>query len=316
MLSIPIVNAVSGAALGGRLPSPGWRTRFAPAPTGYLHLGHLVNAIHVWGLARAYGGQVVLRIEDHDRTRCRAEYESALLEDLEWLGFTPDEGDVASFRAGPTRFRQSDNGSAYRLALLSLESLGRVYPCICSRRDVMKMIGPTAAGEEARYPGTCFRTPPAAERTSARRVHLDADAVRVQDLALGELIQTPIDQCGDVLACDRFGSWTYQFAAVVDDFDQQIDVVIRGEDLLNSTGRQVLLSRMLGRVEPPQFLHHALLRDVDGRKLSKSSHDTSLRQLRADGATAASLLGEAAWLVGLQPSRTPISASDLPALFL
>lgn len=308
-------DAVTGATLGKRLPSPGWRTRFAPAPTGYLHLGHLVNAIHVWGLARAYGGQVVLRIEDHDRTRCRAEYESALLEDLEWLGLAPDEGDPVTFRDGPTRYRQSDNGGAYQQALHRLESLGRVYPCTCSRRDILKIVGPTASGDEARYPGTCFRAPADCDRTRARRVHLDADVITVHDLALGEQVQTPVAQCGDLLVRDRFGHWTYQFAVVVDDFDQQIDVVIRGEDLLNSTGRQVLLSRMMGRVQPPQFLHHGLLRHADGRKLSKASHDTSLRELRARGETAESLLGQAACMAGLQPFNRAISASDLPALF-
>lgn len=259
---------------------------------------------------------MVLRIEDHDRTRCRPEYESALLEDLEWLGLTPDEGDIEAFRAGPTTFRQSDNGSAYQQALFRLESLGRVYPCICSRRDILAIVGPTAAGDEARYPGTCLRTPVTTDRTSARRVQLDADVITVVDLALGEQVQTPVDQCGDVLVRDRFGLWTYQFAVVVDDYDQQIDVVIRGADLLNSTGRQVLLGRMLGRIEPPLFLHHALVRHEDGRKLSKASHDTSLRELRAAGATAASLLGEAAWRVGLQPTARPVSADDLPTLFV
>ncbi len=316
MLSANKRVAVTGETLGRLLPAPGWRTRFAPAPTGYLHLGHLVNAIYVWGLARAYGGHVVLRIEDHDRTRCRAEYEDALLEDLEWLGLTPDEGHVTDFRAGPTRFRQSDNGSAYLEALHRLESLGRVYPCSCSRRDILNITGPTAAGEEARYPGTCFVRPASTEQTHARRVHLDPDAITVNDLALGEQVQTPADQCGDLLVRDRFGLWTYQFAVVVDDFDQQIDVVIRGEDLADSTGRQVLLSRMLGRVQPPQFLHHGLVRHPDGRKLSKASHDTSLRELQAQGASAASLLGDAAWLVGLQPSNTPISADQLPTLFV
>lgn len=259
---------------------------------------------------------MVLRIEDHDRTRCRPEYESALLEDLEWLGLTPDEGDIEAFRAGPTTFRQSDNGGAYQQALFRLESLGRVYPCICSRRDILAIVGPTAAGDEARYPGTCLRTPVTTDRTSARRVQLDADVITVVDLALGEQVQTPVDQCGDVLVRDRFGLWTYQFAVVVDDYDQQIDVVIRGADLLNSTGRQVLLGRMLGRIEPPLFLHHALVRHEDGRKLSKASHDTSLRELRAAGATAASLLGEAAWRVGLQPTARPVSADDLPTLFV
>ena len=298
-----------------QLPSPGWRTRFAPAPTGYLHLGHLVNAIHVWGLARAYGGHVVLRLEDHDRTRCRPEYEAALLEDLDWLGFVPDEGHIIHFRAGATIYRQSDNALAYETALRNMDAKGLTYACVCSRRDVQRRAGPVVSGEEARYDGACRNAHVPLDSTRARRVRLDADEVVFQDLALGEQRQRPSEQCGDVLVRDRFGHWTYQFAVVVDDRDQQIDVVIRGEDLLSSTGRQVMLARMLGRERAPQFLHHPLIRHADGRKLSKASHDTSLRELRAGGATAAALIGEAAFRGGANAGDEPIAASEVARLF-
>jgi len=305
----------SGALLGDRLPASGWRTRFAPAPTGHLHLGHLVNAIHVWGIARAFGGSVLLRVEDHDLTRCKPEYDAALLEDLEWLGFVPDHGSVAEFRAGATPYRQSDNGSAYERALAGLEHAGRVYPCTCSRRDVLRLVGAVAAGEEPCYPGTCRDAKRAPDATRARRVHLDAAVVRFDDLRLGVQEQQPAAQCGDVLVRDRFGHWTYQFGVVVDDCDQQVDVVIRGEDLLSSTGRQVLLGELLGRTAPPQFLHHPLLRHADGRKLSKAASDTSLRALRLGGATAASLIGEAAAQCGLLEVARPIDAADVATLF-
>ena len=119
-------------SLAERLPPAGWRTRFAPAPTGYLHLGHLVNALHVWGIARAHGGHVVLRVEDHDRTRCRPQYEQALLDDLDWLGLEPDEGHGSGYRVkrglqggGELHpFRQSDNGARYDAALAGLEARG------------------------------------------------------------------------------------------------------------------------------------------------------------------------------------------------
>ncbi len=274
-----------------------------------------MNAIHVWGLARAFGGHVVLRLEDHDRTRCRPEYETALLEDLEWLGFIPDEGDIASFRAGATPLRQSDNGAAYAEALDWLVHEQRVYPCVCSRRDILAVTGPIAPGEEARYPGTCRVTPQPPERTRARRVHLDDDAVAFDDLLLGMQRQVPSRECGDVLVRDRFGHWTYQFAVAVDDLDQRIEVVIRGEDLLSSTGRQVLLARLLGREPQALFVHHPLIRHEDGRKLSKAAHDTSLRELRADGASAAMLIGEAAWRAGLVPVSRPVEAGEVGALF-
>ncbi len=297
------------------MPSPGWRTRFAPAPTGLLHLGHLVNAIHVWGMARAHDGRVVLRIEDHDRTRCRAEYESALLDDLDWLGFVPDEATTDSFRRGPSRYRQSDNGGAYEMALRLLVAQYRVYACVCSRRDIQQSVGTTAPGEEPRYPGTCREAALPFTSTRARRVHLDDDTVSVHDLLLGVQEQHPAAECGDVLVRDRFGHWTYQFAVVVDDYDQGIDVVIRGEDLLPSTGRQVLLGRLLGRVDPPRYLHHPLIRHADGRKLSKAAHDTSLQSLRESGATPASLIGEAAFRCGLTTAPRPLQARDVAALF-
>jgi glutamyl-tRNA synthetase/glutamyl-Q tRNA(Asp) synthetase len=305
----------SGALFGDRFPVSGWRTRFAPAPTGYLHLGHLVNAIHVWGLAQRYGGVVVLRVEDHDLTRCRPEYEAALLEDLEWLGFVPHEASVSSFRAGPTAYRQSDNGLAYREAIGTLEAQQLVYPCTCSRRDILRAVGPVAEGEEPRYPGTCRTLGHASTITRARRMIIKPEHVSFFDLRLGAQEQTPADDCGDVLVRDRFGHWTYQFAVTVDDRDQRIDVVIRGEDLLSSTGRQILIARALGRANAPQYFHHTLLRTTEGRKLSKAAGDTSLRELRAAGASAAQLIGNAAFRAGLQPTPAPISAADVVQLF-
>ncbi len=305
----------TGASLGERLPSSEWRTRFAPAPTGYLHLGHLVNATYVWGLARAFGGRVVLRVEDHDLTRCKPEYETALLEDLEWLGFVPDEGAFAEFRAGALHLRQSNNGAAYASALATLDQAGQVYPCICSRRDVLAVVGPLAPGEEACYPGTCRSRALSRERTRARRVRLDDRVITFDDLRLGPQVQQASTTCGDLLVRDRFGHWTYQFAVTVDDRDQNIDVIIRGEDLLRSTGRQLQLASMLGRTTPPLLLHHGLLVHPDGTKLSKAAQDTAIRELRAGGATAASLIGEAARRSGLLAAPRDVPAAAVASLF-
>lgn len=305
----------AGASLGARLPSSEWRTRFAPAPTGYLHLGHLVNAIHVWGIAGAFGGRVLLRIEDHDLTRCRAEYERGLLDDLEWLGFAPDIGAVEEFRAGAHPQRQSDNGAAYARALHALETGDHIYPCDCSRRDIQAAAGLVEEGMETPYPGTCAARMLPADATRARRVRLDARQVAFDDLRLGPQVQQPSVECGDVLVRDRFGHWTYQFAVTVDDRDQGIDVIIRGEDLLRSTGRQLQIGELLGRREWPLLLHHPLLLRSDGRKLSKAAHDTSLRELRAQGASAASLIGDAAWRCGLLASPRDVRASEVAALF-
>ncbi len=273
----------------------------------------------MWGTARAHGGQVVLRIEDHDRTRCRAEYETALLDDLDWLGLDADIAPTESYRDNPIglgahALRQSDNGPRYAHALDQLARAGLVYACNCTRRDIAQQVR-TAPGEEARYPGTCADGHVDPDTTLARRVRLPSGVEVFDDLRLGRIEQVPAEQCGDVLVRDRHGSWTYQFAVTVDDYAQDIDVIIRGEDLLASTGRQRQLARLLGRSAQPLVLHHPLLVHPDGAKLSKASRDTSLRERRAAGADAPSLLGEAAFRAGLAASPAPIAAADIATLF-
>jgi glutamyl-tRNA synthetase/glutamyl-Q tRNA(Asp) synthetase len=275
------------------------RTRFAPSPTGYLHLGHVVNAIYVWGVARARGGQVLLRVEDHDRIRCRPEYEAALLEDLDWLGFAADAG-------RHPLLRQSDEPAAYETALEHLRRTATVYCCDCSRKDI---------GSE-RYGGRC-RTRCLTERPGRGiRVAIAPGVERFDDLLLGPQEQVPADQCGDLLLRDRDGHWTYQFAVTVDDCRQNITHVIRGADLLSSTGRQIRLARMLGRADPPRFLHHPLVLKEKGEKLSKSDRDTGVRDLRRLGLTPAEVIGRAAAAVGLTATTKPIEAAAVEELFL
>jgi glutamyl-Q tRNA(Asp) synthetase len=269
-------------ALRRRLP-PNPLTRFAPSPTGYLHLGHVVHAMYVWRLARALGGRVLLRIEDHDRLRSRPEFERALLDDLEWLGFQPDLGPVC----------QSDEPRVYEDALHTLAVSQRVYACDCSRRDIAVAAarnGVRRDAQEVPYSGRCRARGLAPEPGRGLRVHIGADTERFIDARLGLQEQTPARQCGDILLKDRDGFWTYQFAVTVDDARQGVDLVIRGEDLLPSTGRQIHLARMLGRSHPPVFVHHDLVLDADGQKLSKSKGGTGVRELRARGLAAADVL--------------------------
>lgn len=220
-----------------------------------MHLGHVVNAIYVWGWARAHAGEVLLRMEDHDRTRCRPEYEAAWLEDLDWLGFVPDAG------RHPV-LRQSDEPQAYAHALDVLRQRHHVYACRCSRKDL--------AG--APYDGRC------------RELNLPADGcgLRVQ-MRSGE----------DLLIRDRDGHWTYQFCVVVDDLRQGITHVIRGEDLRGSTARQIALGAMLGRAAPAEFIHHPLILNAAGQKLSKSAGDSGIRELRAAGLSAGEVIARA-----------------------
>ncbi len=293
---------------------PRFITRFAPAPTGHLHLGHAVSAVYVWGIAGLLGGRVLLRIEDHDRTRSRAEFESSILDDLDWLGLIPDGGTTAEFRAGTHAQRQSDSAARYSQALELLDGAQRVYPCNCSRREIAQDV-PDRFGEELRYPGRCGARAINPESTPARRVILDTRDEAFDDVRLGPQVQRPSEQCGDLLARDRLGQWTYQFAVTVDDLEQGVNVVIRGEDLLSSVGRQLALARMLGRTEPMRFLHHPLIRHPDGAKLSKSNRDTGLRDLRAAGCSAEEVLGRAAFLGGLQAEDRPVASHELKGLF-
>ena len=255
-------------------------TRFAPAPTGHLHIGHVVNALHVWGWAREHGARVVLRIEDHDGQRSRREYERSILEDLEWLGFTADQPLV----------RQSDRSHIYAQALDRLRKAGLTYACDCSRREITEAGG--AAGE-LRYPGLCANKGLAETPGRGIRVRLQRSEEFFEDLLQGPQLQVPSEQCGDLLIRDRHGYWTYQFAATVDDLEQGITHVIRGLDLLPSTGRQIQLARLLGRATPPRFMHHALVMKTPDQKVSKSDGATGIREMRASGLSPEAVLAAA-----------------------
>jgi glutamyl-tRNA synthetase/glutamyl-Q tRNA(Asp) synthetase len=294
------------ADLAARLPAHP-RTRFAPAPTGYLHLGHVVNAIFVWGLARAFDGTVVLRIEDHDRERSRVAYEHALLDDLDWLGFHADE----SGRDSVGLCRQSERGGLYEAALGQLDERHLIYACACSRRQIERDAGSTR--DERRYPGTC-RQRGLSPQGAGLRVRIDDTIEMFDDGFLGSIQQQPAAQCGDVLLRDRLGQWTYQFAATVDDLDQRIDLVVRGLDILPSTGRQIQLARLLGRASPPVFAHHPLVYVLDGVKLSKSNQDAGIRDLRSAGWSAEGVLGLAAYRGGLLTAPRPLNHEDLPGI--
>ncbi|MGH7511909.1 MAG: glutamate--tRNA ligase family protein [Gemmatimonadales bacterium] len=301
------------AALAARLP-PRPLTRYAPSPTGYLHLGHVANAVWVWGLARALGGRVLLRIEDHDRGRCRPAFEAALLEDLEWLGLEPDLGQPSQLRAGPSRCRQSDAGAVYQAALDRLGRGAALFGCDCTRKAITRAEG-DVFNEETRYPGRCRARELTLQPGLGVRLRVDSGVEHFVDARLGPQTQDPSVQCGDLLLRDRQGQWTYQFAVVVDDLRQAVDLVVRGEDLLESTGRQIRLGRLLGRAAPPVFVHHPLIRKPGGQKLSKAARDTGIRELRGAGVSPAEALGRAAFLTGLRPRPEPLEPHDLANLF-
>jgi glutamyl-tRNA synthetase/glutamyl-Q tRNA(Asp) synthetase len=305
-------------ALEFRLPQDPL-TRFAPAPTGALHLGHVVNAVYVWGLARALGGRVLLRIEDHDRQRARGEAERLMLDDLDWLGLAADIYPSEDYRRGRCIGRQSERDSVYRGALAPLIASGLVYGCQCSRAS-QAAAGSLESAEadrsaERRYAGTCsaLNLPP--RDGVGWRLRLEPGVEAFEDTLLGPQQQDPSAQCGDLLLRDRLGNWTYQCAAAIDDAVQGVTLVVRGRDLLSSTGRQIRLARLVGRQTPAVFVHHPLIMKSATQKLSKSDGDSGIRDLRSAGWTAQQVIGRAAALAGLTPEPDPLSVGDLRRLF-
>ncbi len=287
---------------GASLRAAGPTTRFAPAPTGYLHLGHVANAIVVWGMARAAGGRVLLRIEDHDRQRSRPEFDRALLEDVAWLGFVADSGPV----------RQSEDDTPYQAALETLRDAGLVYGCDCTRSTFEAWAAANGQPWSAQgCPGGCR------EREldgPVLRAALGGGKERWMDALVGPC-EGEVSEAGDLPIRDRHGNWTYGFAVVVDDLWQGVDLVIRGRDLLDSTPAQIRLDSLLGGDSPATFAHHGLVRRPDGHKLSKADGATGIRDLRAGGRSAAQLIGEAAAAIGLIDAARPIRADEVAALF-
>ncbi len=270
-----------------------YRGRLAPSPTGFLHLGHAKTFWCAQERARAHGGTLVLRIEDLDRERCRTAFFDAIVEDLWWFGLRWDEGpDVG----GPyVPYRQSERHALYLTAWEKLRAGGFIYPCTCSRRDVLEAAGaPHHENDEPIYPGTCR---PAAGSMAA----MDAPAglhwrfrvpgsleLEFVDANLGRQSATGGIDFGDFVVWRKDDTPAYQLAVVCDDAAMQITEVVRGADLLTSTFRQLLLYDALG-FKAPQFYHAPLVRDSSGRRLAKRQASLSLRALRTSGASPETL---------------------------
>ncbi len=295
--------AAPTAGAAGGPPGSAW-TRFAPAPTGYLHLGHVANAIFVWGLAASAGAKVLLRIEDHDGERSRPAYGDAILEDLEWLGFVADAGPV----------RQGGDPEPYRAAADRLRAAGLVYACDCTRST----FGSWAAARGRPWhgpgcPGGCRNRALPEDSSPLLRVALGTGTEAWDDRLLGPQ-SGDVSVAGDLPIRDRAGNWTYGLCVVVDDLRQAISLVVRGQDLAEATPAQIRLGRLLGRRATPTFAHHPLIRKPGGAKLSKADGDTGVRALRAAGLGPGEVIGEAAAAVGLLARPEPVRASDAPSL--
>jgi glutamyl-tRNA synthetase len=288
-----------------------FRGRFAPSPTGRLHLGNARSALLGWLQARAAGGQFLLRVEDLDRARCRPQFVDELMRDLEWLGLTWDEAPLF----------QSARGDVYRDALARLEREGLVYPCFCTRAEIARAASaPHGLGEEGpRYPGTCARLSSAeiAERsrtrTPAYRFRAQPGEVRFVDGLQGPYTQDVEAVVGDFVVRRNDGVASYQLAVVVDDAATGITHVLRGEDLLSSTPRQLQLYEALG-LSAPEFFHVPLVLGEDGKRLAKREGAFALAELRERGLPAERILGLLAAWSGLGDG-SPILLEELVRRF-
>jgi glutamyl-Q tRNA(Asp) synthetase len=279
-------------------PAPAAKTvtRFAPSPTGYLHLGHVRSALEGWSAARRHGGRFLLRLEDIDGARCRDEYATAILEDLAWLGLDWDE---------PVR-RQSEHFDDYRRALDRLAEIGVLYPCFCTRREIQAEIARAGGAPQGDagplYPGTCRGL--AADVVAARHRSRDNYALRL-DLVRALALTGPLDwtegeqlwhadpmSLGDVILARKELPTSYHLAVTVDDAIQGVTLVTRGEDLLPATHIHRLLQALLG-LPTPRYRHHRLLTGKNGRRLAKRDGALTVRSLRERGMTPADVVAQA-----------------------
>lgn len=283
------------------------RFRYAPSPTGHLHLGNFATATLAYLQARQLNGTFLLRIEDVDTQRSRPEYTSDILQDLEWLGIEWDEEPVY----------QSQRSELYDNALEILLQKGMTYPCFCSRNDLKALASAPhgISSEGPDYPGFCRDLSPAereshaSERDPAIRFKLPHKSYSFTDLIRGECAFPP-GWGGDFVVRRSDGMWAYQLACTVDDLDMGITHVLRGADLIDSTPRQLALIEALGGTAP-QYAHTPLWMGTDGHRLSKRHGDVSLQDYRESGKSPEELLGWMTFYSGLKESKTPVSMNEL-----
>lgn len=269
-------------------------TRFAPSPTGYLHLGHAFSALKAFRFAAAQKGRFLLRIEDIDPTRCKPIYIDAIKEDLRWLGLSWEE---------PVRL-QSEHGDDYAKALKTLDEKGLLYPCFCTRQEIQAEVAAALSAPQGPdgpvYPGTC-RHLSAAQRKAQMAsgqpfaVRLDmakacalAGALEWEEEGKGRVLANPQD-FGDIVLARKECATSYHLSVTVDDALQGVTDILRGQDLFAATALHRLLQKLLG-LPVPRYHHHPLLRGSDGRRLAKRDHALTLREMRAAGTSPAAII--------------------------
>ncbi len=279
--------------------------RFAPTPSGYLHLGNILCAMLAYLSARKKGGRFLLRIEDVDVPRCPRRLAQRAIDDLTWLGFTWDEEPVY----------QSERTEIYRAALERLTAAGHIYPCFCTRAQLMSLAAPNLGDTQVVYQGTCrhLTETEAAERAKTRppamRLRVPDEEISFTDGLFGRQRENLARDCGDFILRRSDGLYGYQLAVVVDDALQGVTEVVRGRDILSATPRQMYLQRLLGCPQP-EYVHIPLLTDAQGRRLAKRDKDLDLSTL-SERFTPEEILGRLAFSAGLLPEVRPMSLERL-----
>ena len=283
--------------------------RFAPSPSGRMHMGNLWSCLLAWLSARSAGGEMVLRLEDLDPDRCRQAYCDQVMRDLEWLGLDWDGAPVY----------QSKRTELYRQAFQKLEQQGIIYPCFCTRAERLAASAPHRSDGIAVYDGRCGRLTAeereklAHTRRPAWRVRVPGEEVSFTDLLQGSFSENLAQDCGDFILRRSDGVYAYQLAVVVDDADMGVTQVVRGSDLLSSAPRQIWLQDRLG-LPHPEYGHLPLLLAPDGRRLAKRDRDLELGRLQEEF-TASELVGRLAFAAGLTDRPDPMTPRELIPFF-
>lgn len=287
--------------------------RYAPSPSGRMHLGNLCCCLLAWLSAKSRGGKVVLRVEDLDTARCPRKFAELLQQDLDWLGLSADEGGDKGGPDGP--YYQSERSDIYQQYYDFLWKKGLVYPCFCSRSQLHAADAPHRSDGQVVYAGTCRNLTPeqaaekALRRPPAWRVKVPDETIGFTDGHLGYYEENLLRDCGDFYLRRADGVFAYQLAVVVDDALMGVTEVVRGADLLSSTPRQLWLYRTLG-LQAPEFIHMPLLLAPDGRRLSKRDGDESLENLQVKY-TPEEIIGRLAYACGLQKNPDPRTPAEL-----